>query len=224
MSFPNCSSFGFFGNATCLMTQYVQQLISNRLLKRLSTISRTSASTNSFALVLLRKSFFAISHALNCSSSNRFILMILKRLFKLLPSSHDVVSQIVIRIDPALIDYWNQYRPRHPNLRQFIYTTNMMLVPCLRGDISLSFPQITNALFVIGSHMHIALERMVIILLDHESQEERRDYNPHEVADIDAAYCARDALLKFLHRIDSFMQFFYFSIRRQIQSSFSRLR
>ena len=60
--------------------------------------------------------------------------------------------------------------------------------------------------------MHIALERMIIILLDNESQEERRDYNPHEVADIDAAYCARDALLNFLHRIDSFMQFFYFSI------------
>ena len=100
----------------------------------------------------------------------------------------------------------------------------MMLVPCLRGDIALSFPQITNALFVIAIHMHIAMERMVLILLDHESQEERRDYNLHEVADIDAAYGARDALLNFLHRIDSFMQFFYFSIRRQIQSSFSRLR
>ena len=69
---------------------------------------------------------------MNCSSSNRFILMILKRLFKLLPSSHDVVSQIVIRIDPALIDYWNQYRPRHPNLSQIIYALNMMMVPYIK--------------------------------------------------------------------------------------------
>jgi hypothetical protein len=65
--------------------------------------------------------------------------------------------------------------------------------------------------------MHIALERMVIILLDHESQEERRGYNPYEVADIDAAYGARDALLNFLHRIDVFMQFFHFSLQMQLR-------
>jgi len=143
-------SFGILGYATYCTIRDVQQLISNPLLRQLSKISQLSAITNSFALALLRKSFFAISHALNCSRSNRFILMILKRLFKGLPSSHDVVSQIVIRIDPALIDYWNQYRPRHPNLSQFIYALNMTLVPCLRGDITLSFLQMEPYAYCIG--------------------------------------------------------------------------
>lgn len=178
----------------------------------------------SFALFLLRKSLSTY-----CRKPKRFILMILKRIFRMLPSNPMIERQddsVMARLRHLRF----QHRELYTGVAELTFAVNMMS-GYLRGDIRLSFSEIVHSLSVIQRHMIIAYERNSIILTDIDHEEEKRSWRlwyiggcPDEIMEVSCVNNSEELLAEFQQRFSDFIERCCFYLWMQIRRSFSQLQ
>lgn len=219
------AGFGNIHSDTCITAHdLICLLLGSELSLHTSELADHVTIIISFAVVLLRRSL-----APNCSRPNRFIYMILKRIFKMLPSNLGVDS---IDIDPQfeIAVRYIDIEP-HTGVNKFSFAVNRNLAPCLRGEIRLSFSETMHALSIIQKHMLLAYEKyseIVDVLLEEEEQRSWRLVDtgccPYERLEKQIIYRANENLDEFQRRFSSFIEECYFYYEMQIKRSFSQLQ
>ena len=214
------AEFGNDHDATCLTTENVNLMLSCDGVDGISDLGNQMTIILTFAFFLFRRSFTQ-----HCRRPNRFICMIFRRIFRILPSNFGEVQNLSMTQFPELRF---QHRELYTGIAEFSFAVNMVS-GWLRGDIRLSFSEIVHSLFVIQRHMLIAFERNSIILTEIEREENKRSrgvllLDPYERLEVLAVNYANDYIVVFQQRFSDFIERCCFYLCMQIRRSLYQLR
>jgi hypothetical protein len=210
--------FGIVAGDTCITVEKLNSLLlESQLIRRISVHADHTTIIISFTLVLLRRIFYP-----NYSRPNRIIRMIMKRIFKILRTN---ISAYECQNSSDRIPHreWKHLPLQpHKGILQFRYAVDEMLLPCLRGEISLSFPELVHVLSIIRFHIGVAYNNLSPIMVELLMEDELRGWEAR--FDCSWVYDANENLEEFLQRFSYFIEHCCFYFLMQTRRTFSQLQ